>query len=149
MSASRRTPFLVLAWALATAPALAQTPGGLDPDETIVVLESSQIGSNCDRAVSEVGALSTSADSMTVTIRNPSLWPVAEGLALDLIIDGRRRLFWAPVTVPPRTTVVLGVHFPKTPSSRIVRSCGKPPTGIVESPDPVATPRISTTPDTE
>ncbi len=70
-------------------------------------------------------------------VANTSPWRTQDSLTFDLLVDGRRRFFWTPMSLMPGRSATVAVKFLTSVDAPGIVLCGDHPVGIVDNPEPV------------
>lgn len=136
MTTFRRLPPLAVLMTLALSPVGASTIP-IDPGQQVAVIEAPPTFGSCNPPISVMSNLRVGSQGADFTVTNGSTKRAQDVLTIDLIVNGQRRLFWAPVDLPSRSSASITIRFLTSVVAPVIGLCGNKPGGIVESPDPV------------
>jgi hypothetical protein len=89
-----------------------------------------------------MSALKTGFPATTLKVSNRASTQAQDFLILNLVVEGRKRMFWMPIELRSGTFTNVTVEFAKRVDSSELQLCGDHPVGIVDNPDPVATAKV-------
>jgi len=130
--------FLVLAFVttLALTSAGASTIGD-GPLHDVVLIEAPPTFGSCRLPISTMSGSKIGLEGGSLTVSNKTSSGSQDALIFDLVVEGRKRMFWTPLELRPGSSASVRVEFLKEIDSSETRLCGNHPVGVVDSPQPV------------